>query len=161
MKKILLLISVSLLLLTGCSDGIPEKISDKAASTTKLTQVKPSYVVELIESKASFIFYFGNSWCTACQFMKDVNNEVVVKGNLPIYYIEMDKTSTKQLNMIFKYVIRPQVTPTYIIVKNGIVMESFTPEVIVGDDLDLNPDHIQQYATTFIALLKTKGLIAQ
>jgi thiol-disulfide isomerase/thioredoxin len=158
MKKILSLIMISLLFLSGCS-SIPASVKDKEPYTTKSTQVQPSYVVELIESDASFIFYFGNSWCEACQFVKAVNNDVVTRGKIPMYHIEMDKTSTKQLNMIYKYVIKPVATPTYIIVLNGVVIESFYPEVFVGDDENLDVTHVSLYADNLIAYLKTKGLI--
>jgi predicted bacteriocin transport accessory protein len=158
MKKSLLLILISLIFLSGCS-SIPASVKDKAPSMTKITQVLPSYVVELIESNESFIFYFGNSWCSACQFVEAVNNEVVSREKIPMYYIEMDKTTTKQLNMIYQYVIKPVATPTYIIVLNGVVIESFYPEVFVGDDTSLDENHISLYADNLIALLKTKGLI--
>jgi len=158
MKKILALMLISLIFLSGCS-SIPASVKDKAPSTTKITQVLPSYVVELIEADESFIFYFGNSWCEACQFVKAVNNEVVSRGKIPMYYIEMDKTSTKQLNMIYQYVIKPVATPTYIIVLDGVVIESFYPEVFVGDDETLDETHVSLYADNLIALLKTKGLI--
>ncbi len=160
MKKILLLISVVGLMLTACSDGIPERIKDKAPSLEKITQVKPSYVVELIEAKESFIFYFGNTWCSACEFMKDVNNEVVRRESIPMYLIEMDKTSSAQLNKIYAYVTQPVATPTYVIVLKGVVTESFTPEIVVGDDTGFNSEHINLYVVNFIAALKAKGLIA-
>jgi len=148
MKKILLLVSVLALVLVGCSDGIPEKISDKAPNLDKITQVKPSYIVELIENKSSFVFYFGSSVCGACQYMKNVNNEVVERKSFPIYYIEMDKTSDKQLNMIYKYVVKPQATP-----------ESFTPEIIVGDDTGFVDEHFDLYVVNLISVLKAKGLM--
>jgi hypothetical protein len=91
--------------------------------------------------------------------VKAVNNEVVTRGKIPMYHIEMDKTSTKQLNMIYKYVIKPVATPTYIIVLNGVVIESFYPEVFVGDDENLDVTHVSLYADNLIAYLKTKGLI--
>ncbi len=159
MKKILLLISVLGLMLTACSDGIPERIKDKAPSLKEITQVKPSYVVELIEAKESFIFYFSNTWCSACEFMKDVNNEVVRRESLPMYVIQVDKTSVTQLNKIYAYVTQPAATPTYVIVLNGVVKESFTPEILVGDDTGFDPEHINLYVVNFIAVLKTKGLI--
>lgn len=159
MKKILLLIAVLSLLLAGCSDGIPTKVKDKAPSLTTITQVKPSYVVELIQTKQSFIFYFGNSWCSACQYMKNVNNEVVRRKSLPMYYIEMDKTSASQLNKIYKYVTQPVVTPTYIIVLNGVVMESFTPDILVGNDTGFVDAHFDLYVVNLIAVLKAKGLL--
>jgi len=159
MKKILLLISILALVLVGCSDGIPEKISDKAPNLDKITQVKPSYIVELIETKASFVFYFSSSVCGACQYMKNVNNEVVERKSFPIYFIEMDKTTDKQLNLIYKYVVKPQATPTYVVVLNGVVKESFTPEIIVGDDTGFVDEHFDLYVVNLISVLKAKGLM--
>ena len=161
MKKILVLISVLVLLLTGCSDGIPAKISDKAASTTEITQVKPSYIVELIENKESFLFYFGNSWCSACQFMKPINSEVVRRTGQPIYFIEMDKTSKDQLSKIYKYVTQPEATPTYVVVIDGVVKESFTPDILVGDDTGFDENHINLYTVNLISVMKAKGLITE
>ena len=159
MKKILILVSVLVLLLTGCSDGIPSKISDKPGSTTEITQVKPSYIVELIENKESFLFYFGSSVCGACQFMKPINSEVVRRTGQPIYYIEIDKTSKDQLSKIYKFVTQPQATPTYIVVIDGVVKESFTPEILVGEDTGFLEEHINLYTVNLIAVLKAKGLI--
>jgi hypothetical protein len=56
-------------------------------------------------------------------------------------------------------VIKPVATPTYIIVLDGVVIESFYPEVFVGDDESLDETHVSLYADNLIALLKTKGLI--
>lgn len=161
MKKILLLVSVLGLMLAGCSDGIPAKISDKAASLTEVTQVKPSYVVELIENKESFVFYFSNSWCSACNFMKPINSEVVRRESMPIFQIEMDKTSKDQLAKIFKYVVEPQATPTYVIVLDGVVTESFTPDILVGEDTGFVEEHINLYVVNLISVLKAKGLITE
>ncbi len=159
MKKILLLVSVLGLMLAGCSDGIPAKISDKAPSLTEVTQVKPSYVVELIEKKESFVFYFGNSWCSACNFMRPINSEVVRRESMPIYLIEMDKTSKEQLAKIFKYVVEPQATPTYVVVIDGVVKESFTPDILVGEDTGFLEEHINLYVVNLISVLKAKGVI--
>jgi len=159
MKKILLLVSVAVLLLTGCSDGIPEKISDKAASTTEVTQVKPTYVVELIQNKETFLFYFGSSVCGACQFMHPINDEVVRRTGTPIYYIEIDKTSKAQLEKIYKVVTKPAATPTYVVVINGVVKESFTPEILVGDDTSFLEEHINLYTVKLIDVMKDKGVI--
>jgi len=159
MKKILLLVSVAVLLLTGCSDGVPAKIADKAASTTEVTQVKPTYVLELIQNKETFLFYFGSSVCGACQFMKPINSEVVRRTRSPIYYIEIDKTSKSQLEKIYKVVTQPQATPTYVVVVDGVVKESFTPEILVGDDTSFLQEHINLYTVKLIDVMKTKGVI--
>jgi predicted bacteriocin transport accessory protein len=159
MKKILVLVSVLVILLTACTSKIPSKISDKPGSTTEITQVQPSYVVELIENKESFLFYFGNTWCSACEYMKPINSEVVRRTGQPIYYIEVDKTSKEQLAMIYKLVTQPQATPTYVVVIDGVVKESFTPEILVGDDTGFVDEHINLYTVNLIAVLKAKGLI--
>jgi len=162
MKKILLLVSVVLMSLTACtSDGIPAKISDKAASLTEVTQVKPTYIVELIQNKASFVFYFGNSWCSACQYMKPINDEVVRRTGYPMYLIEMDKTSKAQLAKIFAIVTTPAATPTYVVVIDGVVKDSFTPDILVGDDTGFNDAHINLYTVNLIKALTDKGLITQ
>jgi len=159
MKKFIILSAILGLLLTGCSDGIPSKLSDKPGSTTEVTQVKPTYIIELIENKESFLFYFANSWCSACQFMKPINSEVVRRTEQPIYYIEMDKTSKEQLAKIYKIMAQPQATPTYVVVIDGVVKESFTPEVLVGDDTGFLEEHINLYTAKLIDVLKAKGLI--
>jgi predicted bacteriocin transport accessory protein len=160
MKKILVLVSVLVLVLTACTgSNLPSKISDKPGSTTEITQVQPSYIVELIENKESFLFYFGNSWCSACQFMKPINSEVVRRTGQPIYYIEIDKTSKSQLAKIYKLVTQPQATPTYIVVIDGVVKESFTPDILVGEDTGFLEEHINLYTVNLIAVLKAKGLI--
>ena len=159
MKKMLLVVSLLAVLLTACSDGIPEKIKDKAGSITEITQVKPSYVVELYDSKASFIYYYGSSVCGACLFMKDINSEVVRRTGVPMYFIEIDKTSKDQMKLLTPYLTLPGSTPTYVIVLNGIVKETFTPEVLVGDDTGFVNEHINLYTVHFIALLREKGLL--
>jgi len=159
MKKMLLVVSLLAVLLTACSDGIPEKIKDKAGSITEITQVKPSYVVELFDSKASFIYYYGSSVCGACLFMKDINSEVVRRTGIPMYFIEIDKTSKDQLKLLVPYLAQPTSTPTYVIVLNGVVKETFTPEILVGDDTGFVNEHINLYTVHFISVLREKGLL--
>lgn len=161
MKKIVLIVSAMLLLLTACSDGVPEKISDKAASTTEVTQVKPTYVLELMQNKETFLFYFGSSVCGACQFMKPINSEAVRRTGTPIYYIEIDKTSKSQLEKIYKVVTQPTATPTYVVVINGVATESFTPEILVGDDTSFLNEHINLYTAKLIQVMKDKGITAE
>jgi len=159
MKKILVIASLLAVLLTACSDGIPEKIKDKAASTTEITQVKPSYIVELYENKESFIYYYGSSVCGACLFMKPINSEVVRRTGLPMYFVEIDKTSKSQLKLLEPFLTQPASTPTYVIVLNGVVKDSFTPEILVGEDTSFLTEHINLYTVHFIEVLKEKGLL--
>jgi predicted small secreted protein len=159
MKKILAVVSLLAVLLTACSDGIPEKIKDKAGSITEITQVKPSYIVELFDNQESFIYYYGSSVCGACLFMKDINSEVVRRTGIPMYFIETDKTSKEQLALLTPYLVLPGATPTYVIVLNGVVKETFTPEILVGDDTGFVTEHINLYTVHFISVLREKGLL--
>jgi hypothetical protein len=159
MKKMLLVVSLLAVLLTACSDGIPEKIKDQAGSITEITQVKPSYVVELFDSEASFIYYYGGSVCGACLFMKDINSEVVRRTGLPMYYIEVDKTSDAQIELLEPYLVLPSETPTYVIVLDGVVKDTFTPEILVGDDTGFLTEHINLYTVHLISVLREKGLL--
>jgi predicted bacteriocin transport accessory protein len=160
MKKIALLALILGLSLSACSESkLMDSLSDGEGSKTEVTQVMPNYVVELFEAKSTFVFYAGASTCGACIFMKDVVSEVVERKSFPIYYVEINTAPSSQLNQLYLKIIRPQATPTYYFVVDGVVVKSFTPEVVVGNDTSLVEEHKDLYTVNFIALMKESGLV--
>jgi hypothetical protein len=76
-----------------------------------------------------------------------------------MYYIEVDKTSDAQIELLEPYLVLPSETPTYVIVLDGVVKDTFTPEILVGDDTGFLTEHINLYTVHLISVLREKGLL--
>lgn len=117
MKKILILILVPLLLICGCS---------------KKTYTEISYddFKQKIDNKESFILFIGAESCAHCATYKPTLNSVINKYNVDVYYIDIDKLSSKESSYLNNAVPFTG-TPTTVFIKNG--KEESTYNRIVGD----------------------------
>jgi hypothetical protein len=152
MKKIVILLMLSSILLSACTPVSLRKIADGTGSLSNVTRVEPSYIDEKFANGDTFIFFAALSTCTHCVFLKKVYKLVVTDNHFPIFYIERDKVSNSAWSTMLKYIIDPEYFPIIYVVKDGVVAKVFFAEAfITSEDETL----INQYAVDFINYLKT------
>lgn len=118
MKKILLIIIGSILLLTGCQFG-------KTYDEIDYEQYKT-----MIKNKDSFILFIGSSECSHCISYKKTLNKVIKEYDVDVKYLDLSKMSDKENNE-FKSQISFTGTPTTIFVEKGEEKSHYNR--IVGD----------------------------
>lgn len=118
MKKILLIIIGSILLLTGCQFG-------KTYDEIDYEQYKT-----MIKNKDSFILFIGSSECSHCTSYKKTLNKVIKEYDVDVKYLDLSKMSDKENNE-FKSQISFTGTPTTIFVEKGEEKSHYNR--IVGD----------------------------
>lgn len=106
MKKILLIIVVLALLLTGCKFG---KTYD---------EIDYEQYTHMIEKKDSFILFIGSSECSHCIAYKKTLAKVIKEYDVDVKYLDLSKMSDKENNE-FKSKISFTGTPTTIFIEKG------------------------------------------
>ena len=107
MKKIIVLLAVLLVLLTGCSKG---KIVDKSARE----------LIEMFDAGESFVMFAGTSNCDTCKEFRDILGQVLNDYDLTVYYLLADDYEDEDVkNLIYNYLYKLQWTPTLYVVENG------------------------------------------
>lgn len=145
MKKILVVLFVGLLFLSGCSK--------KEESVGKLSFITLTEYKTKLESKDDYVVVIGNVDCSACQQFKPVLEEINKNKNSEIFYVQIDNSKwsaneKSELLTVTKDAFGFDVagTPTTFIVKNGELEET-----VVG---------YKDYSV-MIDLLVDNGIIAQ
>ena len=106
-KRIIVLLAVLLILLTGCSKG---KIIDKSARE----------LIEMFDAGESFVMFAGTSNCDTCKEFRDILGQVLNDYDLTVYYLLADDYEDEDVkNLIYNYLYKLQWTPTLYIVENG------------------------------------------
>ncbi len=110
MKKILLLI-FTLCLLGGCFKFTKGEVITKSAND----------VLEKFENKESFVLYVGNNNCESCSDYRKVLQELIVKYEIEIIYLDtLIQEQQEFLNtLIYDYLYRLNVTPSTYLIKDG------------------------------------------
>lgn len=116
MKRVLLVMVVGLLILTGCGKEDVKK---------GITYLEIEELETKLDSDEAFVFVVGKDTCPACIVYKPVLDELVNNKNIDIYYIEVidgvwSDEKKDQLMDLIKDSIGQEVvgTPTTYIVKN-------------------------------------------
>lgn len=106
-KRIIVLLAVLLILLTGCSKG---KIVDKSARE----------LIRMFDAGESFVMFAGTSNCDTCQEFRDILGQVLNDYGLTVYYLLADDYEDEDVkNLIYNYLYKLQWTPTLYVVENG------------------------------------------
>ena len=118
MKKILIAMLVTLLVLVGCS------------TTSVSHEVKLSEIIEKIENKDSFILYIGSSECAACQSFAPTYQEAAAEYPAEMYSIEILSAKADHNADLTKLMEDSlgeiEVTPTIFAIKDGVVVDKKT-----------------------------------
>jgi thiol-disulfide isomerase/thioredoxin len=118
MKKILAIVVILGLILSGCS-------------AKGLTQVKPEDITARFEANESFVVYFGLSYCAACKIFRSIVETVIDETGTTVYYIEFDKEDRTLLDtMAITYLSQneqfPYTFPIIFIVEEGKIIDQFS-----------------------------------
>lgn len=106
MKKILVVVALLSLILTGCN------------TKKNLIEINYDELRTKIENKESFVLYVGSSECSHCSDFKPILEKVITENNLDVYYINMANLSKSKYNAVLDK-IDGNGTPTTVYLKNG------------------------------------------
>lgn len=106
MKKILLLISIVLLAVVGCS-------------SSNLKEISYNKFKSMIDKKESFIVYIGQEGCSACAAFSPTFKEVLKEYNITAYYINITDLSNDEMSSL-KDVVSFTGTPTVAFITKGV-----------------------------------------
>lgn len=114
MKKLILALLVSGLLLSGCT-----------TASESATQIKAAEVIKLLDKGETLVVYLGASTCSACLSFKPTVKEIIKNYKIKIYYVEINNDVSADLeSLIAKYLVKAEWTPTTYIFKEGKLLDS-------------------------------------
>lgn len=121
MKKIIPILSILALLLTGCaSKGV--------------TQVKPEAISDKFAANETFVVYLGLSYCSACKIFRSVVESVIKSENIEVFFVEYD-TEAKDNEANLKTLVEthlqqnetfPYSFPILFVVQEGKIIDQFS-----------------------------------
>ncbi len=126
-RKNVIFIGISVLLILIIAFLVINKISNKG----KLTELNVNDVEEKINNKETFILCISKTTCTHCINYKPKLKKISKSYNLEIFYIDVDKYSTSDLNKFRQYISFDNSTPVTVFIKDG--EEKTTSNRIFGD----------------------------
>jgi len=117
-KKLFITVILLGLVLSGCSSA-------------GLTQVKPTEITKKFEANETFVVYLGLSYCSACKIFRSIIESVIKETKTTVYYIEYDKESQEDLDVLVnKHLIQnvafPYSFPIIFIVEDGKILDQFS-----------------------------------
>jgi predicted bacteriocin transport accessory protein len=108
MKKIIGLLVVMMIVLSGCS-------SDKG-----LEKVEAKSVIERLDNDESLVVVIGQSTCSACLQYIPVLEEVIKNYTVNLAYVEIDKDNKDDVSQLVEdYLIEANATPTTYFFEKG------------------------------------------
>lgn len=118
MKKLFITVILLGLILSGCSSA-------------GLKQVKPTEITKKFEANETFMVYLGLSYCSACKIFRSIVESVVKETNDTVYYVEFDKESQEDLDVLINtHLIQneafPYSFPIIFIVEEGKIIDQFS-----------------------------------
>lgn len=121
MKRILIIGSLLLMILAGCS----AKTSDKK----EMEQVYTTSIMQKMDNKETFFFVVASSTCSACIAYKPVLQEFVANKDFNLLYVEVDTEGSKSeadranvLKLFEEYLDDTiNLTPTTVFIKDGVL----------------------------------------
>ena len=126
-RKNVIFIGISVLLILIIAFLVINKIYNKG----KLTELNVNDVEEKINNKETFILCISKTTCTHCINYKPKLKKISKSYNLEIFYIDVDKYSTSDLNKFRQYISFDNSTPVTVFIKDG--EEKTTSNRIFGD----------------------------
>lgn len=107
MKKIFVVIAISVMILTGCNNKMD-----------KYEEIEYNDFFNKIDNKDDFILFIGSATCQHCTDYKKTVNKIIKDYQVMIYYIDINKFSEEELSK-FKTIINFSGTPTTVFIKDG------------------------------------------
>ncbi len=137
MKKLLLALLASLLLLTGC-----------AGYKGRIEKIDPEAVIEKFENKETFFIYAGKDDCDSCAKYRATIYELIDKYDIVVYYMVADNEEKKEFidSLSYDYFYRLIWTPSSYIVIDG--------ETVDMKEKELTLDQLEQWLNEYGFLQK-------
>jgi predicted bacteriocin transport accessory protein len=106
MKKLLLLISIVLLAVVGCS-------------SSNLKEISYNKFKSMIDKKESFMVYIAQDGCSACATFSPKFKEVLKEHNITAYYINLTNLSSDDASALNE-IVSFSGTPTVAFINKGV-----------------------------------------
>lgn len=107
MKKIIIILTMALLIVTGCSNKM-----------TTYEEITIETYKQMIEEKQSFILYIGSHECSYCKLYSKKLNQVIKDYQVKVYYIDV-ASFTESETTEFKTYVNYSGTPTTVFIDSG------------------------------------------
>lgn len=114
-KNIYLIVSIILLITI-----IIFLVYNNNMNKSKLVKINLDKVEEKINNKDTFILCVSSSTCINCERYLPKLEEISRDYNLEIFYIEVDKLSSKELTEFKNVISFDDATPVTLFIKNGV-----------------------------------------
>ncbi len=109
MKKIIVVVSVMLLMLVGCSNN-DEVLPFKSAAQ----------VNDMLDNNATVVVVIGQTTCGACIQYKPVLEELVTNYDFEMAYVELDKDKNDDVQQLVNdHLLEASATPTTYVFVDG------------------------------------------
>lgn len=109
MKKIIVVVSVMLLMLVGCSN------SDEVLPFKSAAQVN-----DMLDNNATVVVVIGQTTCGACIQYKPVLEELITNYNFEMAYVELDKDKNDDVQQLVNdHLLEASATPTTYVFVDG------------------------------------------
>lgn len=109
MKKIVVVVSVMLLMLVGCSN------SDEVLPFKSAAQVN-----DMLDNNATVVVVIGQTTCGACIQYKPVLEELVTNYDFEMAYVELDKDKNDDVQQLVNdHLLEASATPTTYVFVDG------------------------------------------
>lgn len=118
MKKFIVVISVFLLMVTGCGSKL-----------TSYQEISFTELEKMLEKKEDFVLFIGSSECSHCQSYKPKLEAIIKVNQVKVYYIDISKLSIEENEKLME-TIPFTGTPYTVFFENGSLKE-------VGDNHEI------------------------
>ncbi len=109
MKKIIVVVSVMLLMLVGCSN------SDEVLPFKSAAQVN-----DMLDNNATVVVVIGQTTCGACIQYKPVLEELITNYDFEMAYVELDKDKNDDVQQLVNdHLLEASATPTTYVFVDG------------------------------------------
>ena len=129
MKKVLIILGLLAVLITGCSEKTEAKKEDKKRTEYIENKSENKYFIEIdttdyiekVNNKEKFVIFIGSSQCGACKTFKPIITKFANEQKVTVYFIDLIKTSDEDRNKIYN-VQTIDYLPTLLIFEKGKVV---------------------------------------
>ena len=129
MKKVLIILGLLAVLITGCSEKKEAKKEDKKRTEYIENKSENKYFIEIdttdyiekVNNKEKFVIFIGSSQCGACKTFKPIITKFANEQKVTVYFIDLIKASDEDRNKIYN-VQTIDYLPTLLIFEKGKVV---------------------------------------
>lgn len=131
MKKIIILFSAFLFLVTGCFHKL-----------TSYEEISFDKLDSMFQEKKEFVLFIGSAECSHCQSYKPKLEAVIKVNQVKVYYIDISQLSAEELEKLSDYVPFTG-TPYTVFIEDGKLKENGDDKEIYTINGDRDIDYIE------------------